>query len=1468
MQYVGYRVSSGEDHARESYADITGYELFATSGAPVSGGVYDLRIGTLDHKHPCTTCGHGKKLCPGHRGSVRLHAAVLQPIAVPEVRRWLRVVCLKCGELLVERDRYAALPAARRLAEAAAAATEGRRCPRCAAVHPKIIKDEEDHFTLWAEPSAGDGGAGAREKLYPDHILTIFERVSDAAVEAMGRSVADAHPRRLALRVIEVPPNTIRPGIKSFGGSGNSSYHDSTAILQNVIKRNGLLPEWSAAAPPDEAQDRALQSLQQLYFELIMGSSGASATQGNSGKRAILMGSRSATSFLRRLTGKPGRIRANLLGKRVFYISRSTISGNMRLHVDEVGVPVEFARTLQVKETVQEFNREWLMGFYINGRRQYPGCTLVVRRATGEVHDVAGLHARHGAEAGLEIGDALYRDVVNGDLAYFNRAPTLERSSIGVHRVVVILDATVHTFQMNVLACAWYNADFDGDQMNLWVARGPAARAEARIMSGVSNWFISTKTSGPVNGQVQDSTVGCYELTRSAVRMDKIHAMAMFTSTDTPPPRFDLHPAGHRYSGRDVASLLFALTPVNYSGTPSSYSDVFAPFVRYDPDETYTVMEQGRLLRGVLDKRAIGADTSGGIFHLIGREYDASRALTMIFALQQVALRFLATVGFTVGTADLLPSADALAQIHALTAGVELEAQLITERLLRGEVVAPIDSTVHSFYESMQLNALKVNDSEVLRWVLGSIRPESNGFYRMVSVGSKGKTPNLIHVAGVIGQTEINGARIAEQFAFRRTLPYFPRFATTPAAYGFVANNYMTGMTVPEFMFQNMKGRVDLISKALSTAIAGFFTRKGVMSNQSAIVDNYRHVVKDSQIVQMLYGEDGLDSRELELVRFRTVSMDDAALAELGAPGAAAAAAVAALRADRDEYRRIFTRIEGANFGQLFTVSQLMPVNVARIVESVFVAARAAEGDAGAPAEGEGLGRSPSQALGADKRQQKVTPEGEGRGAPAESKALDARIARVDDLCDRLPYTLINEIQERRRTPVPAHLRAATWLLTVLVRAELPPAVLARLTDAQLTYVIDAVRQRYARSLVDYGSAVGILAAQSISEPLTQYMLDSHHRSVGGGSGSGINRVGEIYGARGVAEEQSAAMQLPLRRGLGAPAAAEAAKALELVLVRQFVTRYDLLLEPPDALLCPQFADDAGWLAAFGRAHPLIRPPADLTNWCVRLVIDKTALVYKAVELELIVRRLRAAHPGLHVAHTPESVPVVVVRAWMRASMFRRGAADPLSGAAAAEAATMAALDTAVRGIAGILHAVVEKVTRTRVGAGGALEREERLVVRTAGTNLYHAMMHADVDAPAAISTSIGDTYRMFGIEAARAKIISETRSFMETSTPNLRHLYLYADEMTRTGAVTSIERGGLSMREPANVLLRMAYGDPIKIVTDAALGSVKNKVYGIAAPQMLGSVPQVGTLYNSLTVDEDFVRANVASVDNVLNEL
>jgi len=482
-------------------------------------------------------------------------------------------------------------------------------------------------------------------------------------------------------------------------------------------------------------------------------------------------------------------------------------------------------------------------------------------------------------------------------------------------------------------------------------------------------------------------------------------------------------------------------------------------------------------------------------------------------------------------------------------------------------------------------------------------------------------------------------------------------------------------------------------------------------------------------------------------------------------------------------------------------------------------------------------------------------------------EGLEKKIERIENLYKNIAYVFMNEIQEVNKSYIPKHKRYASKMMRISIRAELNPRILSCLTNDQISYIIDFIRHRYSISLIDYGSAVGILAAQAISEPLTQYMLDSHHRSVSGGTNkSGLVRVMEIYGAKSVSKEQSSSMQLFIKKTHANDliSAQMIANMIEFVTFKSFIKQYDILLEPCNDLIYPPYKNDSMWIDEFNKAHPLIQKAQDLTNWCYRIIIDKTALILKAVSLELIIRQIRIKYQSIYIAHTPESVSEIVVRIWPRISQLGK------TGDYETKAINFLdqLIECPIRGIKGIMRATSKQVARYTIDESDELVREQRLAIETIGTNLNNIFLYTAIDPLLSISTSIGDTNEMFGIEAARAKIISETISFMQKDAPNLRHLYIYADEMTRTGRFTNLEKGGLNIREHNNVLLRAAMSSPIQVFQEAAVNGISSKVSGISGPMLLGAVPEIGTLYNSFIVNEEFIKNNTRSVDSVLDEL
>lgn len=1436
IQFVEFGLYGDEDHRAQSSVLITSNNMTASGASgPIHGGLCDPKLGTTDYEYRCETCYKDKPECPGHPGHMELHCPLLQPIGIPEIRRWLKILCHGCSRPIVGPAKYSKLPPRARFAEAASATTEGKVCSYqdCKKVHPKIIQEKEDNFTLLVQQA----GSTQRTKLYPYSIAQIFDRVRDEDVLLLGKSLEN-HPRKLVMsKCIQIPPITIRPPVRgSAQYPGGSSNNDINGMLQHLITRNkAIKQDLIVRGEIDHDLDKTITNFQQFYYDLIQGSTAVS-TAGSTGKRTLIAGSKPVMSFLKMQSRKQGRIRSNLLRKKVTDICRQTISGNSQLSMESLLIPLSFARTLRVFEHVQEFNMDYLMTFFLNGHKRYPGCSRLYKRSDGKLYKMENLRK----DITLEVGDIIERDIVTGDVCIFNRQPSLEICSMGCHRVVVNEDPDQGTIQFNVVDCSFYNADFDGDEMNCFFPKDPMTRIEVMNVSHVSNFFISTKNSTPQNGQVQDSNIGCALLTMNGdpkrldgrgVELDKFHTLALFKIPGAPLPRLDS--SKEIWSGKDVISVLLQKTPINFTGKPTFYNDNFVPFMDYHPADSKTIIRNGVMIQGVLDKKSVGPKANRGVFHTIAQNYGNRTALTSLYEMQQVVLAFLQYQGFTVSTSDILLPASARDQIQQLVDQVLLESRTIDDDLMEGKITPPITMTTHEFYEKKQMNALKIKDEDVLRVLMANIRPHDNSLFKMIATGSKGIVPNMIHIMASLQQITINGERIQPNFGHSRALPYFGKFATEAEAYGFIKNPYIVGMNPAEFMFACMHGRFDLINKALSTSSTGHHFRKSYMILQSIIIDYFRRAGKYSKIVQILYGDDGLDSRHTEKVDFFTVPLNDRDLRERVAAThntPRSEKAVARILKDRNLLRKTLMRLESGHFNRPFDTFLSAPLSVQRVVDQVL-----------------------------DQR----------KGVPKNMGDLDKKLDALKEFCHNLQYIFFNERLKILRFVLPKYFKMATLQIRMLIRMYLSPKALEGISEEELGLILALIEKHYTDGLVQYGDMISAKAAQAICEPLTQHFLDSHHRSVAGGtSKSSLDQIKQLFSDRDLSKEVNTRMLLRAIDPKGRydkEHLQEIANRIEYIDLKRFIQSRAVLFEGINNLRYPAFKSDRAWMDDYFKTNPFAQPPADLSHWCVRFELSKIAMVLKRVSLDAIIEQLRF-HPHIFIVSSKETHDRVVIRVYVQASFFDK---KTTSEEAKVMALMDALMDTRIRGIRGITHVEVKSIIRHRETEDGGLTRDSKeFAVETTGANISDVLLIDEIDKNTMISTSIRDTYRVYGIEAARQKLINEIIRFMEDNVPNERHIKIYADEMTLTGAITSIERKGMTIRDGNNVLLRAAYSAPSQVFSNAALENIKGPVHGLSASRLLGGTPRIGTLYSQVSVDDEFVRENALNLNKVADSL
>lgn len=424
---VKFNLSGTDTVRKDSYAPITSYDLFRNN-TPYPGGVYDAHLGTTDHSYRCQTCYNNKRNCIGHEGNVPLNYPVWNSMSVNEGRKWLKLICFKCGHSILEDSIIMRFPRGKRLDEASKIArTSNKKCVYCKEVHPIIKRDVNEPLALYAE-FYEDKRQTNKYIIYPHKVAEIFSRISDETVVKLGKNI-NSHPRNFILNDIKAPSVTIRPDVKKIGG-GRSTNDDLTTMLQIIIKKNDAMPP-VIPAEIDQKMDKAIWELNNSYFDFIKAG-----------------GDNAMNSLAMRLKGKSGRFRKNQMGKRARNMCRSTITGDPRIRIDEVGIPLTFARTIQYEEVVQEYNKKRLLGYVQNGRKKYPGATKIIKKSSGTEYDVDSAR-----EIDLENGDIVLRDMIDGDPVNFNRQPSLMASNISTHRAKVTLDPNIKTLLMNVAAC-------------------------------------------------------------------------------------------------------------------------------------------------------------------------------------------------------------------------------------------------------------------------------------------------------------------------------------------------------------------------------------------------------------------------------------------------------------------------------------------------------------------------------------------------------------------------------------------------------------------------------------------------------------------------------------------------------------------------------------------------------------------------------------------------------------------------------------------------------------------------------------------------------------------------------------------------------------------------------------------------------------------------------------------------------
>ena len=801
---IGFALFSPEQIKKISVAKIVTPELYDIDGYPVDGGLMDLRLGAIDPGVRCRTCGGRLKECLGHPGRIDLARPVIHLKYVPLIEMGLRCFCKDCNKLMLSDDNLEKYSQSER----AKKAKDSKKCPHCSTAQEKVKPDKPTSFYI------------GKKRLSPIEIREILVNIPDEELEKIGVNHEVARPEWAIITSLLVPSVTVRPSI--ILESGERSEDDLTHKLSDIIRANQRLWEnLNAGAPEVIIVD--LWDLLQYHITTFFDNSVTRIPPARHRSGQPLK------TITERIKGKEGRIRKNLAGKRVNYSARTVISPDPSMEINEVGVPYEIAKIVTVSETVNDINTEKLKKLIEKGE-EYPGASYVIRPD--------GKRKKISPELKEEIineispGYKVERHLQDGDIVLFNRHPSLHKGSLMAHFVKVLPGKT---FRLHSAVTFPYNADFDGDEMNIHSPQTEEARSEARILLDVKNNLISSKNNTNLLGLDEDAITGNYLLGLEEFSRESANQI--------------LHNLGinkqiskKTVSGTEIFSEI--LPKINFSNNSVKIKD-------------------GNVTRGKIDKTLFGEE-SGELIKELDRVIGRNETIKTIRNAFNLGVSNLTNRGITISIEDLDINKKAIEE----SKDIIQKAKKKTEEII--EIYSGEDSEIipgKNKEESREIKILQVLNE--VRTKIGEMVkkefPKDNPVNHMIISGGGGNILNITQIACCVGQQVLTGKRIEIGYN-QRTLPFFRKKELSPESRGFIKNSFMKGLRPDEFFFGAITGRDSLMDTALRTPKSGYLYRRLANAIQD-LKSEYDGTIRDSNnnIIQFNYGYDGKDVSRLHI---------------------------------------------------------------------------------------------------------------------------------------------------------------------------------------------------------------------------------------------------------------------------------------------------------------------------------------------------------------------------------------------------------------------------------------------------------------------------------------------------------------------------------------------------------------------------------------------------------------------------
>ena len=1440
---IQFSILSPEEIRKGSVAAITSRDTYINN-KPVINGLFDPRMGVLEPGFVCPTDGLDYMQTPGYFGHIDLARPLFYVQYLNTVIKLLRCTCVKCSKLLISKTNYKHvlnMKPEQRWNFVFNLASKVGRCGEdttdgCGCKQPSKIK-KEGLATLIAEwdqiqgIDKSENSEMLRLNMTPEMVIKQFRRISDEDVTFMGFSPIWSRPDWMICQVLAVPPPAVRPSVKH--DAQQRSEDDISHIIVNIIKANkGLQEKISLNADASIINDWTM--LLQYHVATLVDNKipGVAVAAQRSG--------RPLKSIKERLNGKHGRVRGNLMGKRVDFSARSVITPDPNLSIKELGVPKKVAMNITRPVIVNDRNINFLQKVVRNGPDIHPGAKNLDKK----MGETISLRYVDRDSIKLEIGDVVHRHMINGDAVLFNRQPTLHRMSMMCHIVKIM--PVGDTFRMNVADTKPYNADFDGDEMNMHMPQDVEAASELRNLAAVPWQIISPANNSSIVGIFQDSLLGAYRFTREGKNFSTRDAMNLLMAYDrVDPAKFK---KDSKVSNFDIITQIMPPLSLKYKTNLFNDDD--------DVNASNSVLEinNGMYIRGQMEQGVLGGG-SKGLLQRICNDFGNMSAAAFIDNLQNIVTEYMKTSAFSVGISDLIANQETNDKISQIISSTKREVQDLIDQAHLGIFENKTGKTHEEEFETCIKNITNRCQNDA-----GKIGRESlsadNRFAIMVKAGSKGKNLNMMMMISCVGQQEVDGKRIPYGFE-DRTLPHFNKFDDSPIARGFVESSYISGLSPEELFFHAMGGRVGLIDTAVKTSQTGYIQRRLIKGLEDLKVEYDMTVRNNKQkIIQYSYGEDGFDPTKVEnqILPLASMTIEDV----------------------YTHYYIPINKKQDKNYMLPYTKSTL-----ARLKKQNSVLGDKCKSI---------IDMMLSMRESIVKHVFKMRDDNNCIHTPVAFRHVINNVQgqhfiNSNSLVDITPLEAFDIIDEGFERIKSVYYVPPSELFKAMYYYYLTPKdliVVKRFNKSALKILVDKIVLGYKQAVVAPGEMVGMIAAQSIGEPTTQMTLNTFHFA-GVASKSnvtrGVPRIEEILSLSANPKNPSCTVYMFPNEEENKDNAETIMHRLQHTPLRSIVESVEICFDPDN--LATLIESDKVMMKQYLEFENMVdeclgteqKQTEGKSKWVVRIKMHEEAMLDNNITMDDVNFAIKNAYEDdvecvfsdynddnlvfrLRISSLTNKKPNIKSLDESDEIYYLKNFQDQL-------------LDNMIlRGVKNINRVIPRKITNTMKEEDTAYVKRETWVLDTVGTNLMDLLGLDYIDTSRTFTNDIQEIHRVLGIEAARQAIFNEISDVIEFDSTyiNYHHLSLLCDRMTCNDSMVSIFRHGIN-NDHIGPIAKASFEETPEMFLKAARHAELDPMRGVSANVMCGQEGFFGTNSFQVILDTDkFSKLKSQNINNLTN--